>query len=70
MINYMVNKSAQLTYVSIGVAKGGQGRAFAQPSLIFAQPSKFFVKVSNHSSNLTAHFSRIIIVLAWQLHTV
>ena len=36
------------TGVSIGVAKGGQGRAFAQPSLIFAQPSKFFVKVSNY----------------------
>ena len=39
---------------TIGVAKGGQGRAFAQPSLIFAQPSKFFVKVSNYSSYLTA----------------
>ena len=47
---------------TIGVAKGGQGRVFAQPSLIFAQPSKFFVKVSNYSSNLTAHFSHIISV--------
>ena len=56
--------------VVIGVAKGGQGRAFAQPSLIFAQPSKFFVKISNYSSYLTVHFSHIIIVLAWQLHTI
>ena len=67
-MKYSANKVAMHIY--IGVAKGGQGRAFAQPSLIFAQPSKFFVKVSNYSLYLTAHFSHIIIVLAWQLHTV
>ena len=54
--------------MSIGVAKGGQGRAFAQPSLIFALPSKFCQ--SKYSSYLTAHFNHIIIVSAWELHPV
>ena len=55
--------------VSIGVAKGGQGRAFSQPSLIFVLHQNF-VKVSNNSFYLTAQFSHIIIVSAWQLHPV
>ena len=53
---------------SIGVAKGGQGRAFAQPSLIFAQPSKF---CQSKQLFILPHSSlNIIIVSAWQLHPV
>ena len=28
--------------VTIGLARGGHGRAFVQPSLIFALPSRYF----------------------------
>ena len=59
--------------ITIGVARGGQGRAFARPSLIFALPLKSCQSkklfILPHSL-LQDSLSCIIIVLAWQLDPV